>query len=415
MLRRRLHFRARHLCEFTRENAYYTVGKGFCYVSTYQYYEFQAIDRPLEEADREALRRLSSRADITSTRFSNVYNFGDFHGEPRNLMERWFDLHLYLANWGTRRIMIRLPKRLINHSRVDGFVSEVDEVELFESGENLIVDVRFDSESSGYGYSDEEGDGWLDSLAPLRNDMLAGDLRLFYILWLTAVERGLLADDQEEPLPGIGPLSAPLKAFAEFFQVDLDLVRAAAESPANPDSGGSFADESRKAITSIPADEKTDLLLRLVNGDVHIAAELRTKIRVAWDATEGQSRVRRRTVAEIRKRSLAVREERRAEEARRKEAERLRKAHEAARAQRVRLDSIRRRGARVWDEVEREIEYKNASSYDRAVELLVDLRALAKETGAVVAFANRLQSIRERHERKRRFIERLDAHRLGLG
>ena len=72
-------------------------------------------------------------------------------------------------------------------------------------------------------------------------------------------------------------------------------------------------------------------------------------------------------------------------------------------------------GARVWDEVEREIEYKNASSYDRAVELLVDLRALAKETGAVVAFANRLQSIRERHERKRRFIERLDAHRLGLG
>ena len=120
--------------------------------------------------------------------------------------------------------------------------------------------------------------------------MLAGDLRLFYILWLTAVERGLLADDQEEPLPGIGPLSAPLKAFAEFFQVDLDLVRAAAESPANPDSGGSFDDESRKAITSIPADEKTDLLLRLVNGDVHIAAELRTKIRVAWDATEGQSR-----------------------------------------------------------------------------------------------------------------------------
>ena len=306
MLRRRLHFRARHLCEFTRENAYYTVGKGFCYVSTYQYYEFQAIDRPLEEADREALRRLSSRADITSTRFSNVYNFGDFHGEPRNLMERWFDLHLYLANWGTRRIMIRLPKRLINHSRVDGFVSEVDEVELFESGENLIVDVRFDSESSGYGYSDEEGDGWLDSLAPLRNDMLAGDLRLFYILWLTAVERGLLADDQEEPLPGIGPLSAPLKAFAEFFQVDLDLVRAAAESPANPDSGGSFADESRKAITSIPADEKTDLLLRLVNGDVHIAAELRTKIRGAWDATEGQSRVRRRTVAEIRKRSLVL-------------------------------------------------------------------------------------------------------------
>ncbi len=415
MPRRRLRFRARHQCELTRENAYYTVGKGFCYVSTYQYYEFQAIDRPLEQADREALRRLSSRADITSTRFTNVYNFGDFHGEPRKLMERWFDLHLYLADWGTRRIMIRLPKRLVDPSRIDGFVSEVDEVELFESGENLIVDVRFDSESEEYSYSDEQGDGWLDSLAPLRNDMLAGDLRLFYILWLTAVERGLLADDRKEPLPGIGSLSAPLEAFAKFFDVDRDLVRAAAESPASSDDGDSFADASRKAITSIPEDEKTALLLRLVNGDVHVAAELRNNIRVAWDAKKGQSRVRRRTVAEIRKRSLAVREERRAEEAKRKEAERLRKAQEAARAQRVRLDSIRRRGARVWDEVEREIGYKSASSYDRAVELLVDLRALARETGAAVAFANRLQSIRERHERKRRFIERLNAHRLGLG
>ena len=385
-------------------------------MSEYQYYEFQAIDRPLDEADRKKLRRISSRAEITPTRFTNVYNWGDFSGNPRKLMERWFDLHLYLANWGTRMMMIRLPKRLIDRSRLDEFVREIDEVELVESGENLIVDISFYSEESGYEYSsNEEGDGWLDSLAPLRNDLLAGDLRLFYILWLTAVERRMLVDHRREPLPGIGPLSAPLEAFAKFFGVDPDLVRAAAETPPDSDSGGSFADETRKTIESIPEDEKTALLLRLVDGEPHIAAEVRNKIRVARDAAEGQSRARRRTVAEIRKRSLAVGEERRAEQARRREAERLRKAQEAEQAQRIRLVGIRRRGVRVWDDVEREIARTSASSYDRAVGLLVDLRALARETGTVDAFAKRVESIRARHYRKRLFIDRLDRHQIGLG
>ena len=57
-------------------------------LSEYQYYEFQAIDRPLGEADREALRALSTRARITATSFTNHYEWGDFKGDPRRLMER---------------------------------------------------------------------------------------------------------------------------------------------------------------------------------------------------------------------------------------------------------------------------------------------------------------------------------------
>ena len=76
---------------------------------------------------------------------------------------------------------------------------------------------------------------------------------------------------------------------------------------------------------------------------------------------------------------------------------------------------MKRRGTRVWGEVEREIGYTNPSSYDRAVGLLVDLRALARENGSEVAFAKQVESIRERHARKRAFIQRLDAQRIGLG
>ena len=383
-------------------------------MSEYQYYEFQAIDRPLDEADRKALKNLSSRANVTSTAFTNEYHWGDFSGNPRKLMERWFDLHLYLSNWGTRRIMIRIPKRLIDESRLVEFVGEVDEVEIYRSDQNLIIDIAFDPEEPEYS-DHEDGSGRLGSIAPLRDDLLSGDLRLFYILWLTAVERGFLLDSCNEPLPGIGPLSGPLKAFAEFFRVDMDLVRAAADSSAIPNDSAPDANAARRIIESIPEQEKSALLLRLVDGDSYVAAELRSTIRVARESSNERSRSKHRTVAEIRKLSSSVREQRRAEKARRKETERLRKAQDAAQAQRARLDSMKRRGERVWDEVEMWIGYRNPGGYDRALELLIDLRALAGETGTEVAFAKRVESIRQRHGRKGNFIQRLDAHRIGLG
>jgi hypothetical protein len=57
-------------------------GPGHCrrgaVVSEYQYYEFLAVDRPLSEAQRAQLRALSTRAEITATRFTNEYQWSDF-------------------------------------------------------------------------------------------------------------------------------------------------------------------------------------------------------------------------------------------------------------------------------------------------------------------------------------------------
>ena len=79
-------------------------------MSEYQYYGFQAIDRPLSEGDMQWLRGLSTRAQITTTSFVNVYHWGDFRGDPIKLMERCFDVFVYVANWGCRRFMLRLPR-----------------------------------------------------------------------------------------------------------------------------------------------------------------------------------------------------------------------------------------------------------------------------------------------------------------
>ena len=63
-------------------------------MSEYQYYEFVAIDRPLSASQIADLRRLSTRATITRTRFVNHYEWGDFKGNPSKLVERYFDAFL---------------------------------------------------------------------------------------------------------------------------------------------------------------------------------------------------------------------------------------------------------------------------------------------------------------------------------
>jgi hypothetical protein len=67
-------------------------------MSEYQYYEFQAIDRPLTEKEMRELRSYSSRAHITPASFVNDYSRGDFKGNEDTWMEKYFDAFLYLAN-----------------------------------------------------------------------------------------------------------------------------------------------------------------------------------------------------------------------------------------------------------------------------------------------------------------------------
>ena len=382
-------------------------------MSEYQYYEFQTIDRPLSEADRSALRSLSTRARITATSFTNHYEWGDFKGDPQQLMKRCFDLHLYLANWGTRRLMIRLPKRLVDHSRLDAFQIADELLNITVSGENLIVDIGvdiYDDEPSGYDEWEDwdDGAGWLGALAPLRADVLSGDLRLFYLLWLKALERGELADDETEPLPGIGPITGALEAFADFFRIDSDLLRSAVEMSRGEESGEFSANAAREAIATISETEKTALLQRLADGDPHVAAELRSRVRKAVAPAAGKTATDHRTVADIQSRAAEIRAAREAIAAERREAERQRQAREAEAARRVRLDAIRRRGTAVWNEVEEAIAKRNSGGYEHAISLLLDLQMLAGEDGEAGPFTDRLRSLRERHARKPRFIERLE-------
>jgi len=82
-------------------------------MSEYQYYEFQAVDRPLSAKEMSELRSYSSRARITPTSFVVDYAWGNFKGDEDAWMAKYFDAFLYLANWGTHVLKLRLPSRLL--------------------------------------------------------------------------------------------------------------------------------------------------------------------------------------------------------------------------------------------------------------------------------------------------------------
>lgn len=368
-------------------------------MSEYQYFEFQAVDRPLTANEQAMLRGLSTRARITATSFTNHYEWGDFKGEPKRLMESCFDLHLYVANWGARRLMMRLPKRLVDRHSLGVFLSEVDWVTLWDKGESTVIDIRRDEVEPD---DDEWDDGtaWLAALSPLRADILAGDLRLYYLLWLSAVANDFLTDDTSEPLPGIGPLSGALEAAANFFDVDRDLVEAAAAARYEQDPDPAV---SRAFIAALAEEEKTDLLMRLMRGDPHLGSELRYRARIRDGAQERP----RRTVGELREKAREISEAREQAEAEWLRAEERRRTLEAEKARRTRLDAVKRRGTSIYSEIETEIERRNAAGYDRAASLLADLKQIAVEEGASSDFYRRLAAIRERHARKGKFITRL--------
>lgn len=273
-------------------------------MSEYQYYEFVALDRPLTAAEQAEVRRLSTRATITATSFTNEYQWGDFKGSPDELMRRYYDAHLYFANWGTHRVMFRLPRTVLDPGLAEQYCVD-PQVTVSATTDHVILDMTSEDEP---GYWEEDLEGSLSALVGARSELAAGDLRPLYLAWLSGYgtwERDEDAfDDEDEdvaepPVPaGLGSLTASQQALAEFLRIDAGLLHVAARtSPALPevrqDPGGLAAH-----IAAISASEKDRLLGLVAAGQATRARRELLRGFRAQPADQSKPRPRR-TVAEL--------------------------------------------------------------------------------------------------------------------
>ena len=360
-------------------------------MSEYQCYEFVALDRPLSSKQMADLRTISTRAEISPTRFWNAYQWGDLKADPMKLVELYFDAHMYFANWGTHRLMLRLPVERVDAKALRAyFVGDAARAKV--AGGSVILDLRSDDEEPDY-Y--EESQGSLGALVPLRTELTRGDLRVAYLAWLLSVQAGEVADTAVEPPvpPGLSELTAAQAATVEFLRIDEDLLAAAATASARDFED---TDAVRAWALALTARAKDQWLARAVaHPELALGADLRCAFR---RETKGSPR-RGRRVAELRAVAEEMREKR--ERAARLSQEKSARAAEASKKRR--LDALATTREAAWTQLEALIDKKE---YDAAMKLALDLRDLAKRDGSAAPFARSFEAIRKRQFRRRGFFDR---------
>ena len=375
-------------------------------MSEYQYYEFLAIDRPLTLNELDELRALSTRATITPVSFTNEYNWGDFKGNPEKLMERYFDAHVYVANWMTAIFMVRLPIEALTQETAKA-VAAPYLLDIKPTKTHWIITWSL-AESEDYDrFGMEDGRGWMARLATVRDELLRGDLRSLYIGWLAAVAGEMMDDDAVEPLcvSGLGNLSASQQALAEFLEVDPDLLTGAGMgSPAVQETEVSRR-EMEKWIDALPRDEINSILKQLLEGKGQQAERSIRNRFAAWQRSlqTGDTGTSRRTIGELRQnaeKARHIRLEKQKRDRKRREIRR-RKEREAY------LKKLSKDFPKAWASIREPVERGSGRGYDEACRILVDMAEAYDLFAMKNQFQKELKKFMAGHLRRKALIQRL--------
>ncbi len=372
-------------------------------MSTYQYYEFQALDRPLTEKEQDYIHTLSSRVQVNRTQAIFLYNYGDFRGQPKQVLEKCFDIMLYTANWGSRQLMLRLPKSLINPAELEPY-QVPDGIEISTTEQSVIVDINIqDEDLNGW----TEGEGLLPKMLSLRDDLLQGDYRVLYLGWLKAAE--LCYDFEPEtcrepPIPAnLHNLSKPLQAFVDFIELDQDLIDAAAQLSPQSETKSDAIKELQQRIPQLSEQERNDFLARLLQGEMNLNLELSQRLRSLSKKPTPQtfSDSPGRSLSELL--TLSV------------QSEKLREQKEKQLAKQEKIKKIQELAPResyLWEQVFHEIGTKNVKGYDRAIVHLLNLQDIAEYQGKLPEFQARVRTIQQDYSNLRGVMSRLREFKL---
>ena len=364
-------------------------------MSEYQYYEWQTIDRPLSPSEWEDVTGLSSHMEtVTPTQAIVTYSWGDFKHDPRQVLLKYFDAHLYMANWGTRRLLFRFPKSVIDPHAIRSYCRK-DFLTLELKGNYYILEFSLDDEEPDYEWL--EAEGALGKMAPIREQIMQGDYRALYLSWLKAVSIGDREEDNTEiepPVPaGLAKLNSSHQAFTEFFELDPHLVKAAAKAspPLQPKSNAPLV----QAITQLSREECENFLRQVLNNEPQVRMALQKRLEQLAGTEPVSAGKSQHKAGKLFK------------EAKRLEREALQQQKAEAEQRRIQelLDLAGREEA-TWRWIESLIGQKQAGPYDKATKLLVDLRDLAIYQNQKPKFQERFLVIREKYSNRPTLMSR---------
>lgn len=384
-------------------------------MSEYQYYEFAAIDRPLTGAEMAELREVSTRADITPSGFRNHYEWGDLKADPADWMRRYFDAFVYTANWCSCQLTLRFPRSAFSKAELWAFAARPS-LAIDATNDHWILTWSLDESEDYDRFGMDDGGGWMHRLAPLRDELLRGDLRPLYLGWLATVALDALDDDVLEPAlpPGLADLSTAQLSLVKFLGIDPDMLGAATDGSAVlPDAEARDGDLDAW-LTQWSHQELVAVLKLMVQGQGQ-AAERQVRSRhAAWvkaQQPQASPNTNRRSVAQLREAAKAASSVRQARASRERavqevEQRRLREAH---------LQQLMTNVKAQWAAADAQVQRGSASSYEQAVRILAELAEGYALTATPKAFDLELRRLLVCHAKRGAFVRRLSKAGLWSG
>lgn len=176
-------------------------------------------------------------------------------------------------------------------------------MEIRATNTHWVITWRLDESEDFDRFGVEDGHGWMARLAPVRDELLRGDLRSLYIGWLPAVTAEMVDDDDMEPLSvsGLGSLTAAQQALAEFLEVDRDLLAGAGIGSPIAQSQEISDQEKNVWIDGFSKDEINSIIKQLLEGKGQQAERSIKNRFAAWQRSlqPGDTGASRRMVGEL--------------------------------------------------------------------------------------------------------------------
>jgi hypothetical protein len=374
-------------------------------MSEYQYYEFAAIEGPISDEGLRYARGCSSRANVSRVRWQNTYTFGDFHGDADTLL-KYYDAHFHIANWGTVRLGLAFPKGVIEREAIRPYLRSGDRYE-----ETLTVKDTVDrcivwwerNVEGGSGWT--EGEGVIDRLIGVREELMRGDYRALFLGWLADFDPDEWLDPGDGAVvmppipPGMDRLSPALAALIEHFPVDPDaLAVAAGLSQSVP----VVRIPMSAVLERLSVSEMRALLARVAEGGgPGVMAELNRLTFPRAQPPAGEAI----NCTEFAAKAVETREARKKMEAAAAAAKRQREAE----ARKQYLASVMQRADAVWLGLDPLMDQKIASAYDQAAAQLRELRDAYAQAGETGAFQRKLQEFRFGYSNRPAMLRRIES------
>ncbi|MFT6936179.1 MAG: hypothetical protein ACJA1N_000474 [Saprospiraceae bacterium] len=318
---------------------------------------------------------------------------------------------MYFADWGTKQLMIKLPIDAVDFLELKRYEISTSDyaicgISLNKSSKHVIIDIEWNVEEGGGWMNIDDYD--LSDFVAIREAIINGDYSALFVFWLKLAylktDPYFEEDEYDEDFDGNLDMETPpipsaltiqktqLLAFAEFFEIDEDVIGSAKKAAQNFGKRTKAIDYA-ELLQNMSETDKDTFLMQLLDGEPRVDIQLKKYLQHFSKASKTtENTILLSKFADLK---IEASQERVVAEKR-----------EKARKHQLKVDKTAREETTIWESVFYNLDRKTGSSYDLATGMLKDLKDLAVYKNDLPTFQRKMEEIKAKYGRSKVLLKR---------